>query len=149
MKNLQLVETQKELLARIEKLTPETHALWGKMNVNQMICHITDPLRTALGLRPLENQSSFLLRTFVKWIVFNFPFMKNAPTMKGFNQEAGDGTPPTSFAQDKTTFLQLFHQFLNHKGEFSNHPAFGKLSNTEWNTLTYSHLDHHLRQFGV
>ncbi|MEP6513238.1 MAG: DUF1569 domain-containing protein [Parafilimonas sp.] len=27
------------------------------------------------------------------------------------------------------------------------HPFFGKLKAEEWRTLTYKHLDHHLRQF--
>ncbi|MGH9801334.1 MAG: DUF1569 domain-containing protein, partial [Blastocatellia bacterium] len=29
------------------------------------------------------------------------------------------------------------------------HPAFGKLSTKDWGALTYKHMDHHFRQFGV
>lgn len=29
------------------------------------------------------------------------------------------------------------------------HSFFGRLNPEEWATLTYKHLDHHLRQFGV
>ena len=30
----------KVLLDRLERLRPETRALWGKMNVHQMVCHL-------------------------------------------------------------------------------------------------------------
>jgi hypothetical protein len=29
------------------------------------------------------------------------------------------------------------------------HPLFGPLTTTQWGQLTWKHLDHHLRQFGV
>ena len=44
---------------------------------------------------------------------------------------------------DKTQKLGTahFHQKESH--------AFGPLTEKEWNTLFYKHLDHHLQQFGV
>ncbi|WP_461444719.1 DUF1569 domain-containing protein [Maribacter sp.] len=30
-----------------------------------------------------------------------------------------------------------------------NNPAFGDLTDQQWNTLFSKHLDHHLQQFGV
>jgi hypothetical protein len=29
------------------------------------------------------------------------------------------------------------------------HPAFGRLSASQWGVLAHRHVDHHLRQFGV
>ena len=34
-------------------------------------------------------------------------------------------------------------------GPFTEHPAFGQLNGRMWGVLTWRHLDHHLRQFGV
>ena len=31
----------------------------------------------------------------------------------------------------------------------TQHPFWGKLTEEDWNTLMWKHLDHHLKQFGV
>lgn len=40
---------------RIDKLVPESEPLFGKMNVNQMICYCTDFYRMAKGVRKPMN----------------------------------------------------------------------------------------------
>ena len=45
----------KGFFERIDRLTPDHKPLFGKMNVNQMVCHCADQVRMALGSKiPLE-----------------------------------------------------------------------------------------------
>ena len=41
MKSIFNIETENEIIERIKTLTPENKALWGKMNVYQMVKHCT------------------------------------------------------------------------------------------------------------
>ena len=41
MKNLFDPSAKNEILSRIDKLKPDSKALWGKMNVNQGLRHMT------------------------------------------------------------------------------------------------------------
>jgi hypothetical protein len=34
-------------------------------------------------------------------------------------------------------------------GSWLPHPAFGRLSGRAWGVLSYRHMDHHFRQFGI
>lgn len=48
MKNLFHQEAAQEILQRIEKLTPESQALWGKMDVAQMLTHCGQVIKVPL-----------------------------------------------------------------------------------------------------
>jgi len=50
-----------EFIERINKLTPSSPALWGKMNVSQMLVHCQVIIQVALGeLRLKRNLLGFL-----------------------------------------------------------------------------------------
>ena len=51
---------KQEIIDRINKLTPQTKQVWGKMNVSQMLAHVQMPIRIALGTH--QPKGSFLLR---------------------------------------------------------------------------------------
>lgn len=56
-----------ELIARIEKRSPESQALWGKMNVSQMLSHCQAPMAVARGEALLKrNLFGMLLGWFFK-----------------------------------------------------------------------------------
>jgi hypothetical protein len=136
-----------EVLLRIAKLTPNSQRLWGKMTINEMLCHTADQLRIATGEKSSVSQANFFNRTVVKWIVFNFNFPKNAMTIKELDKDQ-EGTQVESFEKDKATLLQLIHQVVKIK-TLPIHPFFGELDHNEWGILVYKHLNHHLNQFGV
>lgn len=151
MKNIAHKKDLENILERIRRLTPESNRKWGKMNVNQMICHLCDPLRCALHERSFTDISNPLYRTIGKWVfLYLFPFPKHAPTGVEFNQLKGSGTPVTGFEADRTSLIRLLNQLHNSKsGEgLAAHPLFGDLSYWEWGRITWLHLDHHLKQFG-
>jgi hypothetical protein len=145
--------TRENIINRINQLTPENQAAWGKMNVGQMLCHVTDQLRLSLGeLGQPEKEAGLLGRTLIKFLVLNIiPIPKNVPTSKKVDQVNGDGTPPTDFESDRKTLLVYIEKFVSTSEDFlwTSHFKFGALSQKEWAKLASKHLDHHLKQFGV
>lgn len=49
MKTLFDKNTLEEIQNRLQKLTPETKAKWGKMSINQMLAHCQEPILVSLG----------------------------------------------------------------------------------------------------
>lgn len=146
-------DKRENIVNRINQLNGTEAALWGRMNVNQMLCHVTDQLRVSLGDKEASSgQSNFINRTLLKFLVLNvIPIPKNVPTSPKVDQVDGDGTPPTDFAADRKLLLTYIEKFCTASDDFAwtPHFKFGKLSKKEWAILTHKHLDHHLKQFGV
>ncbi|MBS1793067.1 MAG: DUF1569 domain-containing protein [Acidobacteria bacterium] len=146
-------EKRAKIVARIGRLTPDAPALWGRMNVNQMICHCTDGLRGCLGeLGDFRDESNFLTRSALKWLVlYVLPIPKEVPTAKRVDQVDGTGTRPTDFETDRRTLIEFVEKVADRPADFewSPHFKFGALSRAEWGALCHKHIDHHLRQFGV
>ncbi len=145
-------QKRREIVARINQLSPESKAVWGKMNVNQMICHCTDQLRGCLGeLDGKTDESNFLSRSLVKWLVlYVIGIPKDVPTSKRVDQMR-DGTKPLDFETDRQTLLEFIEKTATKPVDFgwSPHFKFGVLNRTEWGILISKHLEHHLKQFGV
>ncbi len=145
-------DTKTALMARIAKLQPDTPALWGKMNVAQVLCHMADQFRVALGEFPVQGEAGFFGRTVVRWLVLaGMPAPKEkVATMPELDQRTA-GTKPTDFEKDRQT-LYAYIDIVVSKGveyPWASHPFFGKFGEKEWCRMGYIHLDHHLRQFGV
>jgi hypothetical protein len=149
MKNFFNASDTEEILNRIERLTPETQRLWGKMDVAQMMAHCSILLRIARGLdKPQRRLLGILLGWAVKDSFFGEKaFPKNSPTDKTF------------IVAHKKTFEDEKQKLIEHIKAFSQggaaactthpNPYFGKLTPEEWAKGQYKHVDHHLKQFGV
>lgn len=152
MKNLFNEEDHTTLFRRINQLTKENQAHWGKMNVTQMLCHCADQFRIAMGMLEVESDTSFFKRTILKRLALWFKIPKGKiATVEELDQVKGNGTASVTFEDDRVNLVKLMNLFLRQPNDFewSAHPSFGKLSRKEWGRLAYQHLDHHLRQFGV
>ena len=142
---------REEIISRIDKLTPENKALWGRMNVSQMLCHCADTLKMATGERPVADKSSFAKRALLKpLILYVLPIPKGVPTASELDQ-AREGTSPTDFETDRKDLLSLIERICSLRQDFTwaAHPAFGKMNYKQWGLLAHKHIDHHLKQFGV
>ena len=138
---------------RINKLTPGSRALWGEMNVSQMLAHLQQPILVAFGQLKLKGGLMALLfgKIAKKQMVNDKPFKKNIPTMKEF-KFTGKNTPQKEFLKEKDILLSYVDRFIKDGPEVianETHPFFGRLTLEEWDILQWKHLDHHLRQFGV
>lgn len=152
MRTVAEADVKKELLDRINKLFPESKGLWGKMNVHQMICHLSDQLRDLDGSRPVKYEGNFITKHAIRHLLARF---ENWP--KGVFPAASDydqlknGTPPKDFSSDKKILAEMLGSLdlTDEKRELPMHPAFGKLTHKQYARIVYLHFNHHLKQFGV
>src|SRR5579863_2746227 len=134
---------------RVQGLEPNAGAKWGRMTAPQMVCHLNDSFRVAMGEKYASPAGNLLQRTFIKWVALHTPLQwpPGVPTRPEIEQGRG-GTPPTDWATDRAELIQVMEAFANRR-TFGEHPAFGKMSQRDWLVWGYRHVDHHLRQFGV
>lgn len=143
-------ETERRARARVEALRPDAAARWGKMNARQMICHLTDSFRVALGEVPVVPKWTPLRIALLRRLfVFTLPTPKGkVPTTPEFQR-----TEPGEWAGDVAEWNAALDRFVLRGKEKSprwgTHPAFGDLDTDEWGRLAARHCDHHLAQFGV
>lgn len=150
---MSLFDEQKraEILSRIHQLTPESKALWGKMNVGEMLCHCADGVKMATGEREVADKSNFVFRTIIKpLIIYILPMPKGAPTANEINP-LKDGSKPVDFESDRQTLIECIENIcaLPENYSWARHAAFGEMSRKQWGLIAHKHLDHHLKQFGV
>jgi len=149
MNNIFDPATVGSIVSRIEKLQPDSKALWGKMNAAQMLSHIQVPIEVAVGDKNLKRTLiGFLFGGIAKKKLFSEkPFPQNLPTDPSFIRKGEH-----DFEMEKQKIISLLNRFVS-GGESGlsqlPHPFFGKLTPTEWGTSLWKHLDHHLRQFGM
>ena len=149
MKNLYEPATSREIKDRIAQLQTGSPAQWGKMNVAQSVAHCAASMEWAVGDRiPPKMFFPSLIGRAIKGKVFadDKPFRRNTPT-------APELLVPDQreLNLERKRLLTLIDRFVAGPAACTkhSHSFFGKLTPDEWAILTYKHLDHHLRQFGV
>lgn len=149
MEDIFKAQDNQNIIDRLNNLTPESQPLWGKMTVSQMLVHCQKPIEVLTG--KLQLKGGLLGFLFGKMAKNNFlkmrGFNKSAPTHPKF--KVNDNP---DFAAEKNTLVSMV-EALGSLGVASiaidKHPFFGPMTNEEWGSLMYIHLDHHLKQFGV
>lgn len=139
---------RRALHRRVDALRPDSRALWGRMNAQQMICHLKDAIESGFGASPATPATGPLTRFPIKWLVINV-----LPWPKGKLQSPPDllVTAPSDWDADIAALRSALERAAA-KGPDAAWPAsdvFGHLSGREWGALLRTHMDHHLRQFGV
>ena len=146
-------EARQEVLARIEKLSPDTQGKWGKLSVAQMVRHLTEANRMAFGEIPMPDRSNVLTRTLIKWL-----FLSN---IKPPGREKGNiKTLPEvdvidqamlldDLETEKDKYKKIVARLIATPQLHHQHSLFGKMSHEDWGNLVYAHADYHLTQFGV
>jgi uncharacterized protein DUF1569 len=150
MRTLQSAVDRQSITERISALTSSDRRLWGKMSVDQMVCHLCDSYRSVLGEKPVSPVGGFAQRTIVKFIALRLPMKwpRGVRTRPEVEQGVG-GTPPGEFDKDRAELLSAIDRFCGNAMDLSiAHPIFGRMTKQEWLRWGYLHADHHLRQFG-
>lgn len=149
MRSLGNERDRREIVERLARLHPDARPRWGRMSAHQMICHLSDALRAALGEKQVASTKTFYKRWILKplalWIVVRWPH--GVKTHPEIDQQLG-GTRPADFASDMQQLRALFETFCTHRGDYAPHGMFGQMSRSERMRHAYVHFDHHLRQFG-
>jgi Protein of unknown function (DUF1569) len=128
------------IIDRINQLTLNSQAAWGKMSVDQMFKHTTGAIEMAFGEKTIKV--NFLMKLFGK-------MLKN----KVFNSTAKEFifTDTYDFENSKSALISNFSKFGEGENSIKtmDHPFWGKMTYQDWDKLMWKHMDHHLRQFGV
>lgn len=148
MKTVFDTSTRDELLSRINSLTTDATAQWGKMTVYQMLSHCTRWDDMMVG--KIQVKRMFLGRLVGKMALKNVlktdkPLGKNSPTAPELlsTEKGGDMT------WQKAEWRKRINDYIHFDKSNFVHPFFGTMTKEQVGQLVYKHHDHHLRQFGV
>ncbi|MFN8310778.1 MAG: DUF1569 domain-containing protein [Chitinophagales bacterium] len=148
MKSIFDASTQNEIIGRIKSLNASNRALWGNMQLQEMVEHCSRCDDMYLGNIQIPRVfigriiGPFLLN---KVIQNDAPFTKNTPTSPALKASAVSGDLETQ-KQQWIARIEAYNNFSNH--DFI-HPFFGRMNKEQVGYVSYKHLDHHLRQFGA
>jgi len=152
MKTLARERDKAEILGRLRTVRPESMRRWGRMSAHQMVCHLGDGFRMALGQKRVSPATGLLQRTIIKVFALYvpLPWPAGIPTSPEINQQ-GEGTRPVDFATDVAQVEALLEVLTapTRSLDRQSHPTFGAMSDAAWLRWAYLHTDHHLRQFGA
>lgn len=140
------------VLERVKALRPTSVRRWGRMSAHQMLCHLIDCNRMALGELDVAAPKARVPRAFVKWVSLYtpMPWPAGLPTNPELDQDVA-GTRPGDFARDAAVLEATVERLMSRAGRsgWPSHPDFGGMSEGDWFRWAWRHMDHHLRQFGV
>lgn len=141
---------REELIDRINKISEDNKAEWGKMNLPQMLKHNTYWNKWILGKENHEYKQSFLGKIFgkialKKMIRDEKPFDKNIPTSDQFKVKESTG----NIESEKSDWISMIKEYESYNNPSFIHDFFGKMTEEQIGVLVYKHTDHHLRQFGI
>ncbi len=141
-----------DLVKMLATIDPATKPLWGKMNPQQMVEHMSYAMRQASGKDPytIVTAEEHLPR-MQAFLMSEKPFRENTP-----NQLLPDEPAPAKHEsmQDSLNDLQaeidhFFHVYGTDPQKTITNPFFGELNYDMQIQLLHKHAWHHLRQFGI
>ncbi|MGS2760632.1 DUF1569 domain-containing protein [Sinomicrobium sp. M5D2P9] len=149
LKSVFQADVRRELISRINSLTPESKAQWGKMNVYQMTRHCTIWDEWIQGKNNVVYKQDLLGRIFGKMalksnVKNDKPLKRGMPAGKGFIIKEKEG----DVEKQKKIWAGLVSEYAHFNNPRFIHDFFGKMSEEQIGIFVYKHTDHHLRQFG-
>lgn len=135
----------------LQKLSPETPALWGNMSAQRMVEHLTDSINMARGIGEYKlevpEETALKLKQFIytdKPMAHNIQVTFATPETQLRNADLDD-------AVDEFTLTWV--DFMDEAEEMPNletlHPYYGMLNREDWLKLHAKHFTHHIQQFGL
>jgi len=138
--------------AMLRDLDEDAPRLWGKMNVRQMIEHMSDYLRIANGRTPMQVVTDAeMLPRMQAFLMSEKPFKENTPNALMPETPGATRLASKDAAIDELQ-NELDHFFEVHAGDAARttaNPFFGELNYEQQVQLLHKHATHHLRQFGA
>jgi hypothetical protein len=127
MKSIFDKATRDEVIARVNSLSENSKAQWGKMNVSQMIKHCVQWDEMAQG--KTKYKQSFIGRLFGKMALKDMmkdePVKRNLPTVPSF--KIADTTTADVPVQ-KQKWVGLLEQYKDFSNDGFIHPFFGAMT---------------------
>lgn len=155
MKTIQELETflATDFLAWLDVLTENHTALWGRMDAQQMVEHLTVAINVSNGKQLVELVTPIEKIDKIK----NIALLSDRPMQREIRNVALPLDPmpyvnenlPTAKLALKSSILLFKQYFENNADKKQLHNIFGELTYHEWLWFHYKHLIHHFSQFGV
>lgn len=141
-----------DFIPLLEKIDSTTKPLWGKMNPQQMLEHVSDFFKVSTDKLhiPFVTVPEHLPK-YREFLMSEKEFRENtkAPVLP-------EDPLPVRMVDIIEARNELEHEvkdffdFFKHDPEkTTQHPVFGDLNFSEWILLHYKHVKHHLKQFGI
>lgn len=149
---MQFIEPNlEEILNITSKLMNETKPLWGSMNAQRMVEHLSDSLRMASGKEvfdlvtpedKLDRMLAFLDsdKSMAKNIEVNFAGKDVALRNEELELAIDE------LVDEWLYFEEVFEEDLTLR---TVHPYYGELNYEQWLKVHKKHLTHHFQQFGL
>jgi hypothetical protein len=138
--------TRDELIDRINMLSENSTAQWGKMNVCQMVKHNRFWVEMILGRRKCKRVffGRLIGRMALKGSVNDDkPMMRNAVSSPELIVKENN----IDLLSEKVRWIALIEETAHFSNPEFVHPFFGKMTKEQLGIHAYKHTDHHLRQF--
>ncbi len=150
MTKLHFLKTETPRL--LASIPPDTAPAWGKMNLQQMIEHMSDSVRVANGrdlqdcVTPAEH-----IPKMQAFVMSDVPFKENTVNklLPADPLDARFDNVDDAIGELKLEIAEFIEVFDQDKQKTITNPFFGDLNFEQWTALLYKHMLHHLRQFGV
>lgn len=138
------------IISRINQLTEDHTAQWGKMNVYRMAKHCVIWNNWILGTTPHVYKQELLGKIFGKMglkstVGNDKPIKKGVPAGAYLLAKEKEG----ALEPEKRRWIEQIAAYEHYSNPDFIHDFFGKMTIEDIGILVYKHMDHHLRQFHV
>ncbi len=140
-------KARKSLAERLSRLRGANKPKWGQMNLGQMLDHLNKAMQMATGeLKCTPKKGPLRYWPLRDLAIYVLPWPKGVATAPELLT-----AEPLPWESSRQRLIKRINAtaMLPADFAFAEHPAFGPLTHKTWGFLTYRHIDHHLRQFGV
>jgi len=137
------------LLGRIHL---KLNRLWGKMQVLEMIEHLTTGFELSMTFEEYEiTTPKESLPAYVGFLMSNKPFPQGATMPQAYSDFPSPNRQTLETAKERfLEQLRLLKQETETNPDYwFYHPIFGKLNAEQTRQLHHKHIQHHFMQFGV
>lgn len=144
-----LLQEYAPLLSSIDE---STQPLFGKMNVQQMVEHMSDSVQIANGkVLKVNTQPNELTEKMKAFMMSDRSFKDNTPNpeMPAIPLPLRNSTMEEAIEELQNELKVFENYFIQNPSITLTNPFFGDLNFAEWTHLLHKHATHHLRQFGV
>jgi len=138
------------IIQRVKQLDTSNTALWGRMNLAQMLEHCSMQLKLALGEVPQTHSEGprFYRTNIGRWLIlYLLPWPKGTATPTPMNML--ENNMVSDEVEPAKQNLMVLLERVRSQQQLTPHPFFGAMNKQQWGRLVWKHLDHHLKQFGV
>lgn len=143
-------EYLEELISKLNKLTPEHKASWGKMTVSEMLLHCSRFIDLYLGKIPLPKWYKIFGVSIGRLFIWYVSKLDPSKTPKNLRTDKRIMINDKSYNyEDQRALLLKNINGLSKLSGTINHPIYGKMSSDKIIFLIWHHTSHHLNQFGI